>query len=424
MIVYFDTNIYIGAKYHFNSGKFKAVQNLIRTGKIELIYTSATLGEIEKNLAQDVANEVTIYNKCVKKSMPIIAKENFNLTILDVEAVSSEMKKRVHDFFHQEGITEIPLSNIEAGELMKWYFKKEPPFEDQKPFEFKDAIMIHAIKQYYKLINSPIIIVSADKGFLASFRGSDDIICFNDLVAFLKFANASVLQDAVDNAVETEKVETMLNGIIHSLAITSDEYSDFECHSSYVTLNSAMASYIDVVNENDKKAEKEYTVISDISVDIGIRMIASYRDEDNSYFDKEEQRYLFEKRITEERIDEVSIDIPLQFDIKLSNGEAIVQSISAPSVTPPLVIEISDDTLTHTQTIEETDKSFDEVTYCSQCGKIIGREAQFFTSEYAPLCSKCIRDDAYGSVCPRCGLKYPTEMTINGLCEQCAKETD
>ena len=242
MLVYFDTNIYIGAKYHFNSGKFKAVKNLIRTGKIELLYTSATLGEIEKNLAQDVANEVAVYNKCVKKNIPIIAQENFNLSLLDVEIVSSEMKKRVHDFFHQEGITEIPLSNIEASELMKWYFKKEPSFEDQKPYEFKDAIMIHAIKQFSEATNNQIIIVSADKGFLAAFRNSEDIICVNDLVAFLKYANASVLQDAVDNAMGTEQVEQILNEIIHSLAITSDEYSDFEYHSSYVTLNSAMAS--------------------------------------------------------------------------------------------------------------------------------------------------------------------------------------
>ena len=185
-----------------------------------------------------------------------------------------------------------------------------------------------------------------------------------------------------------------------------------------------MASYIDVVNENDNKAEKEYTVISDISVEIGVRMIASYRDEENSYFDKEEQHYLFEKRITEDRIDEVLIDIPLQFDIKLINGEAVVQSISAPNVTPPPVIEISDDTLTRTHTIEETDESYDEVTFCSQCGKIIGREAQYYTSENAPLCSGCMRDDTYGSVCPRCGLKYPTEMMINGLCEKCEKEND
>ena len=73
MVVYFDTNIFIRGKYHLNIGKFKAIQNLLKSGKIEIIYTSATIGEIEKNLTQDLSCEIESYNRCLKREIQIIS---------------------------------------------------------------------------------------------------------------------------------------------------------------------------------------------------------------------------------------------------------------------------------------------------------------------------------------------------------------
>ena len=59
---------------------------------------------------------------------------------------------------------------------MEDYFSKKPPFEDQKPYEFKDAIIIYAIKHYYHDNNNePIIVVSNDISFLAAFDDLPDI---------------------------------------------------------------------------------------------------------------------------------------------------------------------------------------------------------------------------------------------------------
>ena len=426
MVVYFDTNIFIRGKYHLNIGKFKAIQNLLKSGKIEIIYTSATIGEIEKNLTQDLSCEIESYNRCLKKEIPIISKENYNIVELDKDTLINDMKKKIYDFFHQKGVHEIPLGTIEAEKIMEDYFMKKPPFEDQKPNEFKDAIMIYAIKDYLHKSLEPIVVVSGDVGFLNAFSGMDDIIPLKDLESFLKRANDDIVQEAVDTAVENGMADETLLDRIQSLSVFCDEFVDFECEEFSIAIKYRSSSYIDVEDESDSKdkSEKYYTVIADVSVTSRISSIISYIDEDMSYYDKEEGRYLFEKRLAEERIDNVDINIPIQFDIILADGKATIEKISNVHVTPEPYIEINEYTCESQTQLEEELIGEDNIEFCSQCGAIIIKPASFYTYNMEPLCSNCIKDDIYGSVCPECGYKYPHSMMINGFCENCEQDKD
>lgn len=53
---------------------------------------------------------------------------------------------------------------------MEDYYHMNPPFEPKKPKEFKDAIMIKALKNYQKYIGEEIHILSDDEGFRTSFK--------------------------------------------------------------------------------------------------------------------------------------------------------------------------------------------------------------------------------------------------------------
>ena len=269
MLVYFDTNIFVAGKYHLNTGKFNAVQNLIKSGRIEFLYTSATLGEIEKNLSQDIHEDVIQYNQA-KNKIKVITKEGFVPIKLNEEQILSEMKSRIRSFFSQQGVTEIPLEQISTEELMNQYFNKIPPFEKQKPDEFKDAIMIHAIKCYQKSVQDPIIIVSEDNGFISAFRENTDFICFSSLVDFLKYANKSVLQDAVDDAIENGNANELLFSILESLSVFCDDYEDFECNDFEIESFAPSSLYIDVTAESENKetGEKSYVVIAPVYVSI------------------------------------------------------------------------------------------------------------------------------------------------------------
>ena len=46
MLVFFDTNIYIATKYVFDRQKFAILRALMEKGKVNVLYTSATKGEV------------------------------------------------------------------------------------------------------------------------------------------------------------------------------------------------------------------------------------------------------------------------------------------------------------------------------------------------------------------------------------------
>jgi stage II sporulation protein D len=106
MLVYFDTNIFVAGKYHLNTGKFNAVQNLIKSGRIEFLYTSATLGEIEKNLSQDIHEDVIQYNQA-KNKIKVITKgmgNNLGLSLY--------------------GANDIAKNGSKYNNILKYYFPK------------------------------------------------------------------------------------------------------------------------------------------------------------------------------------------------------------------------------------------------------------------------------------------------------------
>lgn len=66
MIVYLDTNAYIGAKYVFDSGNFGALNKLVVAGKVSVLYTSATLGEVKAHIQGDINATVIKYNRILR----------------------------------------------------------------------------------------------------------------------------------------------------------------------------------------------------------------------------------------------------------------------------------------------------------------------------------------------------------------------
>ena len=75
MIVYLDTNVYISAKYIFNSGYFGTLKNIVAAGKIAVLCTSATIGEVKQHIETDISAAVIKYNRLLRKDMPVLNDE-------------------------------------------------------------------------------------------------------------------------------------------------------------------------------------------------------------------------------------------------------------------------------------------------------------------------------------------------------------
>lgn len=293
MIVYLDTNVYIGAKYKFDSGKMTTLKNLVNAGKVTVLYSNAISGEVIKHIEDDVTNNVTSYNRAIRKNMLALKEDNVcEIEELKVENLVTSVIDKFMNFLSLDGVKEIPLNPLDVDKLFENYFAGNPPFEEKKPNEFKDAIMINAVKNYQKSIREQICVVSDDKGFREAFLGNSDFVTFRYLGDFFKYCNEKFeknkITECVEENIKNGKFAKVLKEYLYNYDIWIDYYEQWECNDKEIFDISSQLLYI------EKIEDKIYAVILnqvDISIDI------TYRDENMSYYDKEENKYLFENYI-------------------------------------------------------------------------------------------------------------------------------
>lgn len=66
--VYFDTNVYIAAKFIFDNKKFSEIRKLLSNNEIKLLYSTATMNEVKKHIKDDIGCELRSYNAFIKKT--------------------------------------------------------------------------------------------------------------------------------------------------------------------------------------------------------------------------------------------------------------------------------------------------------------------------------------------------------------------
>lgn len=341
MVVYLDANAYIGAKYNFDILYMSHLKKLIEEKKIQLLISELTVGEVNKHIKEDVAKEANFYNKSIKKEVPILFQEgNFDLKFIDVDEAINVVLNKANEFFNLDGVSKIPLNPLDADELMKDYFDKLPPFENQKPDEFKDAIMINAIKNYQKTQDERICIVSNDKGVQKAFDGNCSFMVFNYLSNFLKFCSIKFEEPKVERIITEEikkcEFEKALTQYIYDIELYLDDYSDYEVDYREILNYEYKLDYIST--EKDR-------VQAVISATVEEHIDIQYRDEESSYYDKEEGKYLFERYLCVNEKHKYDVEIVWDFYIKVDkNDEFILENFELDKSCHNAFVELDDDT--------------------------------------------------------------------------------
>ena len=235
MIAYLDTNVYIGAGYKFSSEKFATLRSLIANGDVSIIYSSATQGEVEQHINDDIRTAVTKYNRVLRKELSaLMCTEDFALNKIDEAHVVASIKDAFADFLSLDGVTKIDLNPLDAERLMQSYFALEAPFETKKPHEFKDAIMINAVKQYQKKVHDQIVIVSDDSGFRKAFEGDDNFVTIQYLGDLIKMCNQQKeeyknIEACIISAVENDDFYDCMHEYFSDFDIDRGYYGEWKC---------------------------------------------------------------------------------------------------------------------------------------------------------------------------------------------------
>lgn len=423
MIVYLDTNVYISANYIFDRAYFGTLKKLLAAGKISMLYTSATIGEIKQHIKDDLSTAVKNYNRVLRKDMPVIVGDAvFNLKNLDENKVVDSVIAKLDEFIDLEGVKQISLNPLDAEKLICDYFNLIPPFESKKPNEFKDAIMINAIKQFQVDTKKQICIVSNDKGFIKSFVGDSNFVTFKYLSEFLKYHNQSeeelaFISEFISGKIEKGDFNDIIECYLSDFDIDRGYYGEWHCESSKIDEISCELLYIE---EIDGK------YVANISTNVEMSIDITYRDEETSYYDKEEDTYLIEYFINAIETHRIIITIAMVFDIKKIEEELSLEDFYVFEDGRLKYINLDQDTMIGSEEIENTLHEESDLEYCNECGTLLGRTQDGAYIDYFgnPLCFNCAISNSNGDICPMCGRKIPHEYMMSGFCKDCELEVD
>lgn len=423
MIVYLDTNAYICAKYIFDSGNFEALKKLVAAGEVSVLYTSATIGEVKAHIQSDISAAVTKYNRTLRADMPVLNEDHiYNLKTLDENQVITFVTAKLEDFVGLDGVEQIPLNPLDAEKLLADYFNQNPPFESKKPNEFKDAIMINAIKQFQKTSKNRIYIVSNDEGFRKAFEGKDDFLSFKFLSEFLNYYNKTkeelaYVSDFISDKTSDGDFDDIIKDYLSDFDIDRGYYGEWNIDSSNIDELCCGLLYIEETNGK---------YIANISVDVKISIDITYRDENTSYYDKEEDAYLIENFIHAIENHRVAIDVAIECDIENNADELFLNDFHVIENKRHKYISLSEDTMFDSQEIESTLQEEPDLVYCSECSALLGRtqNGAYFDYDGNPICSNCAVSNSNGDICPMCGRKVPHEYMMSGFCMDCSPEAD
>lgn len=427
MFVFLDTNVYIAAKYVFDKQKFDIFRSLMSKGLVSLLYTSVTEGEVLQHLSEDVRGAVKAYNNALKKEAAILLKhDNFGISKLDEEKAIREVTEKFKSFLASNEACCLSLNPIDAEKLIKDYFEKRPPFEVKKPTEFKDALIVNSLKHFRETTDQEICIVSNDAGFRRAFDSGDDFKLFERIGDFLHYQKEKeeyylALEALVSIAVADGVFDDTIKEYLEGLDINRDYYGEWECDEHNIDDIECELSFL---NTTEKGAIVYLDVLANVDA------VMRYRDEDESFYDREEGRYLFEKYITAIEKHRIHFEVTVDCTIKGNDRNIHILSFDILEDEKYPTLDLSEGTLTDYEEIDSVDGELnlenEEIVFCSECGKMIGREsnARGFDYKGNPLCDDCMVGNSKGEICPECGKKYPSELMNSGFCVFCFRNMD
>lgn len=419
--VYLDTNVYKGAKYIFEKGKLYTLKKLVEKGHVKIIYTSATVGEVKEHIKIDLDDGIKKYNHVISKNLGTLvdnSKYSDIISTLNCEEVINDINSQFDMYLSDTGAIQISLNPLDAENLMEDYFSKRLPFEKTKPYEFKDAIMINAIKQYQKKYRKQICLVSSDEGFLKTFEGDNNFILFKYLGHFLKYLNNKIefnvrIEESIIKDIESKRIQALIFDYLNDLTLYRFDILDWEYNDLKIkNIEECELNYIDKNNN---------IISANLSINSIIELETTFLDAESSYFDKEEGRYIITNYVNSMEEHKIYLEIVVNYNICESGSDIDGKSMYIDKDNSDSSVELSEDTEENIEIIEEFMDDEIESNCCSQCGRILRSDEYNTYYDYygQKLCFDCAVTDDKGEICSQCGRKVPLKYMMSDICKEC-----
>lgn len=288
--IFLDTNVFESAQFSYGSENMLNFIEYCRENAIQLKITDVVEYEVKKRIKANIADFLEPINKNI---IGIVnASIGIDTSITKIKLIEQLTQKLVDDFtsFIEDNNVKILESNCEILNILEKYFRKVPPFSEQKKHEFPDAIILETIKKYIsENKHKTIITVSNDNDF-------------KEFCEVNKIENYSYISNALSSLIQkfneelVEAYQAYQKEIEKNIFESIKESDDFILY-SYDSLDEVYVDDIkcepkSINNLNITEINKEInSLFLMASVSVEFSCTAYYPDPDSLHYDKEDSIY-------------------------------------------------------------------------------------------------------------------------------------
>lgn len=330
--VFIDTQVFIQKNFNFKSDLFKRLINVSEDGLISIYLTNIVTNEVESNIYEQVYEKTkNIHAKFAKdaKILRNLSEYSNTFSIGDrLEQIYNDLIAQFNQFLVDASVEVISIDDVSPSLIFDMYFKGIPPFSTKKKNEFPDAFSIVALENQFRQKNEKIYIVS-DDGDLKSYCVESDTLIyepsleslFDSLIKVNNFKHQFIISVYDANY---EKIESNLNEyfVEHGFVLIGED-GEIE----KVDVQSIELDEDPYIIEVDEEGEGTATIAFNASVVFTADI--SYVDYSNSYYDKEEGKYLYLETVNTEIDDDITVPVLMKINYNFNDKDEIeVNSIS------------------------------------------------------------------------------------------------
>lgn len=403
--VVIDTCAYEEKGFNWQCSEFQALSELIQAGSVELFLCSMIEAECKRHIKDRIEDNASKIIAGIKNIAGAIGNS------FQIDEKETLIQKGIDEFdlFHLQA-KRITADGVCIEDIIRDYSAIQAPFEknSKKANEFKDAISVYTIANAFenKENDVAICIISSDQGFKDAVKSHIESLRFLSVKHFIDFYNRYTKPEAqrIKNACQQEDLhdaicDTIDEGL-QNLRITL-YYDDFDPDEVDIIEIEAENYEFNVVSIENQRA------VIDVRASVCIALDYSFTDENQSYYDREEQCYLFQTVIT--RSERHSTETGFSIEIDFSQCAAYEADEK----------DASDDAIIYDwskATIESVENDEDEIilddTTCTD-REDIEVNGPFYEDE---------NDREYATdTCPDCGCPISISNDGgNGFCINCA----
>jgi len=388
--VLLDTNVFINAKYDFNSSSLHNLRKYCDDGIACMITNDIITREVLHHIEVEVGLLASQAKNAIKNHSELV--NALTLPVFDsIKATLLDAPKQLSTAYtsYIEGAIFLPNDGLSVVDLFNDYFTAVSPFEGrkEKKSEFPDAAIIMSIKRYISSNDhASLYVVTNDNGWHSALKNTSGIFLYKDLKSLL--TEISKEQEEL-----YKQIVSFVGGQIASLKERAEDWlldqdwdsaiDEIEMCVECDEVDEVNVENIDLILEAieyiDNKEEYAVAVLSGVAK---IKVCFSYIDHTEEIYDREDHAWY--NTVYGDGISEIAVPLSLSVSVILPDESNNVFDLDAPD-------------------FEELDR--DAIV-------TIGYE---LIEQNENLC------EPYYDVCPDCGQKIGLHNDGgNGFCIDCA----